>query len=44
MQWSNTKVAQRYMHVLASLRDEVALASLRDEVATKVGGFIWGAT
>jgi integrase len=33
MGWSNTKVAQRYMHVLASLRDEIA---------SKVGGFIWG--
>jgi integrase len=33
MGWSNTKVAQRYMHVLAALREEIA---------AKVGGFIWG--
>jgi integrase len=33
MGWSNTKVAQRYMHVLAALRDEIV---------SKLNGFHWG--
>ncbi len=32
MGWSNTKVAERYMHVTAAMRDDIA---------NRLSGFLW---